>query len=554
MSIKNKDDFTFVITKNKEIIPKNTETYLSDCKRVKLYINGVIYNKNFHDLINDFFNKGISFVNDIEGSFILFLYNTYPSPSLYVITDKVNSKKAFYTIDDKNISISTDIDDLPLKEKDLNLAGIGCYLANGVMHNNITLFKGVKSFKQGSINRLNNGELSEEIYWHFKFNYTKNNHTDENQLCKKLEKLLLDSVKKRMETCENISLLLSGGYDSRGILGVFGEKFDAKNVKCFSYSLNSEPLKKTDSYLARDMARLYNYNFEEIQSYYGDFFKLLKENAFYGKGIANFCGENEVYNILSGYNITDIFVGDHCFVWKNVPLASTEDALEAANVSGKDSIIWLKIFLPRKKYNEIQNSLVKLMNDIKASANNIQNFHDKREFFYLTQYNNNVKMPWREYFTIKAGFVHNPYLDGDILEFITEIPPDKRKNKILFIKTMENLFPDLFRITTASKIENYIYRWHIEICRNKNELINMVYNTESRLDEIIPKKTVVKLINANDSKALYYIFFTNKILNYLRKKNIIFYRLSSFFGINKKFVHPTTLVIRLLVLRIYLSK
>jgi hypothetical protein len=166
-------------------------------------------------------------------------------------------------------------------------------------------------------------------------------------------------------------------------------------------------------------------------------------------------------------------------------------------------------------------------------------------------------MPWRENLTGPAGFVHNPYLDGEILDFMMKVPPKLRRGKSLYLKTITRMHPDLYSIPKA-KSAGYKANWRKELVKNRKLLIDLILETDSRLDELISKEEIIAILNAQCSRVIQLGSFLRRGIKYLRRKNEIADHVFNIFlgpGVCIKggFVYPDILLIRLLLMRIYLS-
>ena len=156
---RNLEEFNFIINEKNVIKLLNESTLVSDCKRVKLFLDGIIYNKNKEDLINGFVSEGVEYVKQLEGSFVIFLIH---GSLFYLLTDKVNSRKAFCVYLDNSWYISNNIDNLPIAQCPISIDGIACYIANGVMLNELTLFQGIKCTKGATVYTFTNEYLSSD--------------------------------------------------------------------------------------------------------------------------------------------------------------------------------------------------------------------------------------------------------------------------------------------------------------------------------------------------------------------------------------------------------
>ena len=559
---KNQEQYFFTIRKDTGLTTKNNPTVSSTCKNINVFLNGIIYNNDKQQLINGFSEFGVDYVKDLEGSFVIFLFLVKEN-QFAILTDKVNSKKAFYVLLDDVWYISNNIDALPKEQCRLSLDGLSCYLANGVMLNNLTLFQEIKSAKRACIHTINNVQISITSYWNYDFNYASNSIAKEKDYQKELESLLVESIKRRYDAESNTAISLSAGYDSRSILGILRKHIKASDVFCFSYAYQDNPKAGSDAAVSKTLAIKCGYAHQTIKSYKGDFIAYLTNNANDGKCLSNLCDELDAWQTVEAYNhISDIFVGDECFGWVDVPLESKQEILDSVSITGSSGITWLGKYISKGTYNEMCQSLAKLCNDILEKVNGITEPHDKKDYLYLDQRLNHVLMPWRENFTSKAGVVHNPYLDGDILEFMKKMPPKFRKNKLLFRNTIGSMLPDLLTIEYATT-QGYEVDWIEELRKNRDSLILHIQVTDSRLDDVISKEEIIHMLkyiyNWSDSLVQKVSIFAIKAYNSLRRNRYFLDKIMRvFFGPrvnqNGRSVSPEKLLLRLLLIRIYLSR
>jgi hypothetical protein len=139
------------------------------------------------------------------------------------------------------------------------------------------------------------------------------------------------------------------------------------------------------------------------------------------------------------------------------------------------------------------------------------------------------------------------------MDFIVTLPPHLRHNKQLYRDTISDMLPDLFTIPFASSA-GYKMDWTREIIKHKKALIKLVQESRSRLDEFILGEDLIRMIkkqNPTRARLKYYIF---KAIRYIRRRSkpadVI---LGKFFGSMHRFVSSDILIIRILLLRIYLS-
>ncbi|MBN1187053.1 MAG: hypothetical protein JXB49_32545 [Bacteroidales bacterium] len=547
-TIRNLEKFTFTINKNGEIDTHGQSTIISDCQNYRLYVDGIIYNSTKDQLISGFILDGIEYVKQLEGNFLIFLHF---GSTFYILTDKLNSRKAFYAYIDDSWYVSNNIDNLPKKKSKLSTDGLACYISNGIMLEDLTLFRDIKCAMRASIHRIKNGILSVENYWQFKFNYANESNITEAAYQKEFERLLINAVKLRYDKDSRTALSLSAGYDARGILGIL-RLIKATNVFCFSYALNDRPRTDSDAYISMQLASKCEYDHEIIKSYKGDLISILNENALEGKVLSNYSDELDAWHYVAEKNeFTDVFAGDMCFGVGGA-LHTMEEVFNRY-VMFSSGTKWLKRYMSKKNYNSIHHSLNMLKSDILKKTDNYEHIQDKKDFFYFDQRIDHVLMPWRENIGGQVGLVHLPYLDGKIIDFVLKLPPHFRNSKSLYKKTISELLPDLFSIPQANPKGFYSANWLKEIAKNKLSLIKLIQESNSRLDEFISKEELMNMIEKLNPKIIEIKALFKKIVNVPRRIKAINKILNYVFGPVYRKVSPGTIIIRLILIRIYLS-
>ncbi len=317
------------------------------------------------------------------------------------------------------------------------------------------------------------------------------------------------------------------------------------------------PGKDTDAALSKELAAHCGYFHQTILSYHGNLLNHLKDNAREGKCLSNFCDELDAWHHLaSAAEFSDVFVGDECFGRIDLKLGSKRDVLASVSITDAVGIRGLKSFISEEIYAQMCTSINKLADDVYDRTREIPDPRTKSDFLYLDQRIDHFMMPWREYFTGQVGFVHDPFLDGAILEFMNRLPVKLRKVKFLYRNTIKEMFPDLFSVRLAAS-SGYRVDWYKELQKHKNELISFVKSTDSRLDEVISKNELLNVIRQHGSWILRLKEYTIRAFNVIGRNTLVDKALSFLIGSRDypkgSLIGSDKLLIRLLMIRIYLS-
>jgi asparagine synthase (glutamine-hydrolysing) len=553
--VRNLERLVFTVLPTNRIETASLHLAARDRPRLAIYLNGIIYNADANQLVAGFTSQGVNYVNQLEGSFVLFVV---AETAFYVLTDKVNSRKAYFIKQGDAWHIACDLDDLPTAACAVSVDALACFISNGVMFNDLTLFQGVSVARRASIHCFRAGRLDVGAYWNYRFTYADYNPVNERAYQEEFGRLLIDAVELRIRTAPKSAVSLSAGYDVRGILGILHDKLKIRDVPCLSYALDNSPSPESDAALSQQLAAICGYRHEIIRSYRGDFIAQLTGNAWQGRCIANFCDELDVWRSLADRaEFSDIIAGDQCFGGVDGNLDSDAAVLDSIGITGTAGLRWLRGRISDESYDAFSGALQRLSSDIMAKANAFEDPHDKKDYLRLDQRINHLILPWREYMLGQVGLVHNPFLDSKILEFVAKLPPRLRKNKIFYRQTISLMFPSLFNLKLASAA-GYKMNWWRELVSNHRQLVELVEATDSRLDSFVSKAEFVDLLKSVAARSTKALTDLSRGVNYVRKRSpvadsAITALAGPRIGQGGRSVPAVQLVIRLLVLRIYLS-
>jgi hypothetical protein len=181
--------------------------------------------------------------------------------------DRYSSIPIYYIIFKDCLYASTKIDSLvnsaPSDFKlEISSLGISTFIKTNTLMDNLTFFNNIKKIPYGCKLVFNKKKKSTKIFKHWNLEINCNNQNDDKNLLNYNE-ILHYSLNKYLEKEKDkkIGLNLSGGYDSRMLLGYLS-KF---NPKIFSYNFTGSPeiniVKKLSKNLELDLEVFQNLNF-----------------------------------------------------------------------------------------------------------------------------------------------------------------------------------------------------------------------------------------------------------------------------------------------------
>jgi hypothetical protein len=216
-----------------------------------------------------------NFISYFKEYYIVYLYDKINSV-FKVFTDANGVNQVFYSFKAEKLIISNLIFHLSkfinvsiVKEKLIEHFTLGYCL------NQKTIFKNIQVFKKNKIYRLINQKFSIQKNNFNKYNGTINRHVSKKALYKKLESNLLP-----LDISDNLILGLTGGKDSRALLGLMLENDVKPKVSSFGAS-NS-----TDVLAAKQISERFNLSFKHVDlCSKSDFDYYSKRIAYFSSGL-----------------------------------------------------------------------------------------------------------------------------------------------------------------------------------------------------------------------------------------------------------------------------
>jgi asparagine synthase (glutamine-hydrolysing) len=555
---------------------ENTVFAKSNDENIILLLSGYIYQddlseyKSIEDyLLNKYSKYKKDFVKHLNGYFCLF-FAQKDSGEVYIATDRLNARKLYKYEKGNKLIFSTEISYLPLNECKISYAGAACYLINSILLNDLTIFDEIKKIERASLHKIVNLNVISEQYWDYKFTNEYENRPVE-ELSEELHELYLKSIKRIIAGKKNIFISLSGGYDSRGIAAML-KNISGSGTKIICVSHNfGEDIKNTDADIARLTAEQLGYEFRLINSYNGDPFHTLKNNAEIGQGISGFCTESDAWeqfnNNIDEYENSIFLTGD-MYDGTYVDFhGNAKRALEKARICEPSFLNDFKQYFSSETYKNMYESWGNEYQKILDKVSPHKNMVNLLDYLYMDQLIPNLYGTQRESFHMPFIETAFPFYDNDILDYIQKITPELRDRKKIHKIILEKYYPETFGIDFPDGGWGNEPAWSDEIINFSGEFIDDINNRLSKLDEIMPPKAIIdSILSLNEGNTNIYKRKTalSKVHKTLKKIIPDYHRLiEKLPGGDEltrkagKFVNPRIThhpLVKILILRLYLSE
>jgi asparagine synthase (glutamine-hydrolysing) len=244
----------------------NGEIYNHSELRPELETRGHTYRSktDSETIIHLYEERGIDFVNDIEGDFGIALWDA-EREELSLYRDRMGVKPLYFYIKNGRVIFASEIKAIlahPAVERDIDERALSDYLTFLTTPEPQTLFKDIQKLPAG--HRLvidRKGEVKIDQYWDAL--PPKNIETrDEAEHIEEILRLLRASIKKRMMSDVPFGVFLSGGVDSSANVALMAELM-GRPVDTFTVGFRDHAY-LNEMEQARRIANIYNTNHHEV--------------------------------------------------------------------------------------------------------------------------------------------------------------------------------------------------------------------------------------------------------------------------------------------------
>lgn len=183
---------------------------------------------------------------------------------LLLARDPLGAKFLYYTNHNGRFIFSSRVDSItgtPQFHKEIDLSALNYFIASRNVPDELCIFKNIKKLLPGGLLKLDlrSGIIETSRYWEPPTLEPENGIEDE--LLEKLEEILVDSLKLRMEGENSLGALLSGGVDSSLVVALMS-RYSSEPVKTFSVGFHED--KYSELPHAKLIANYFNTDHSEV--------------------------------------------------------------------------------------------------------------------------------------------------------------------------------------------------------------------------------------------------------------------------------------------------
>ncbi len=443
-------------------------------------------------LTNRYLQNNIrDFANGLNGSFAAAI--ACPSHgSVTLVTDHTASQAIFTTVFEGRLYFASEVkgllavNDLPVEPDGVSLLS---FLCNGFYCNRRSLVKGVCQMDYATVCHIKDGRVCTWPYWRYRIEPQHTKGWPEQ--VQAFSEILSRSVERRIHGGK-CGILLSGGVDSRGVL-CCAKQPDRLTAVTYTIRTRETRHELGDWAVAERVARMMGMDFKVFKINDAAFMSALRESVYASEGAADFIFENIWDEIKARTGVDYLLIGDECMGWTNGPVRK-DQVLSAIGIKSISQSPKVLDILGRGTQTSLVPEYEEEIERIRRRGS-AEKSNDRVDEMYFDQRLIHYLNPKRRVISRSGMGVRNPWVDLDVLTFISKTPTRYRVGKTLFRKALAFSRPDLFHIPRAREGETVSYRWHM--CEQENDgqtISETIFNGNPWSAELLNEQTVRKLV------------------------------------------------------------
>ncbi|RJP76394.1 MAG: hypothetical protein C4524_10195 [Candidatus Zixiibacteriota bacterium] len=417
---------------------------------LRLYCLGEVFNEEFpsgrrgHALLDAWLKEGPRLLNRLNGSFILAALE--PAAARLTLAGDLTASLPLYLLQHgEYLAFSTELRPLlftPGYSPHVNPAGLAGFLSNGYILEGETLLEGVRVLGPGQWLTADRGRIERRTYWACEFAEPRDGR-EEKALSEEMGRLLLKAVERRTSPDASYTILLSGGYDSRAILGLVRLLHPDIPITTVTWGEdNGRP--DSDVARSRDIARLagtshrfYPLDPTALPEHFREYVLLSEGRT---DAVGNYPAGLEVFHAIRAETQTGMILrGDHCFGLKKFEHSDVE-LLHSLNIHSflrlPFSYRYLRPGLRLQLARVGQEQIGRILRNCPYPG-----LHDRKDYLYYHQRLANYLQPL-SHLKLRAIGLRSPFTDAELVYFMHRLPSPMRLRKALFRRTLRDLLPD----------------------------------------------------------------------------------------------------------------
>ena len=459
-----------------------------------LFFSGEVYNEDFdagdqpRSVLRAYQQEGAGLFARMNGSFALAVWEA-KKHRLTLVVDRVASVPIYFTTHRNLFVFSPNLKPflaLPGFQPKVDPLGVENFLSSGFMINGTTLLSGIRSLRPGEMLVVEGDRIRIERYWHFAFP-AKRDLRDPREIEPEFSRVLHSAVRRQTRNLDSYAVTLSGGYDSRSILYYLNMENGAKPLRTVTWGVD-ERIPDSDAWIGRRLAEHLGTNHTFLTLRGGAFPDFLEDFVRYDEGRTDAVGNYPeglrlFQHLRRELGIRVLIRGNEIFGARG-KVYREKDTMHTAFME--------VLSCYPKSFRYLKPAVYRMLEDL--GRQQMRALHDacpyedpidRKDYFFMTLRCSGYQSPLTQ---LKRQCIEerNPYLDNEVIDYVTRIPAPLKIWKNFFMQTVRNQIPG-FTDVEFSKVVSLVdwdARFHSDQ-RLQNMARRILFESRNGFDELI---------------------------------------------------------------------
>lgn len=189
-------------------------------------------------IIHMYRKHGMDFLKHLNGMFAIALWDR-DLEQLLIARDRMGEKPIYYQYKDDEFIFASELKALvkhPMVTKEISAIGLDKFLTYEYVPAPQTILENIWKVEAGQVIVVKKNSIKKELYWKHPFHELQEGgdlYASQNEVLEKLDELMNDSIRMRLQADVPVGVLLSGGIDS-SLVTAIAAKQSKQKVKSFS--------------------------------------------------------------------------------------------------------------------------------------------------------------------------------------------------------------------------------------------------------------------------------------------------------------------------------
>jgi len=384
-----------------------------------------------------------NFIFRLKGAFNIVIWDENEK-KLIVVNDRYGLRPIYYSQHNNKLYLASEVKAILTcndVSRNIDDSAVASLFFFGFVMGNKTYFESIKLLPPASFLVFKNNEISISNYWDFNFLDRKEGKLQD-YYEERLGNLILQAIERHVNDGLRITVPLSGGLDSRTILGSIRREYYPINTVTFG----TEDM--DDVKIAKRVSDTLGTNHHYLEIVPEDIINSAKRIVNITDGMISFLHSTGNMKLELIRDYTDVCLdGMQPFGSFFTPFAifKTKDKLLIADYLFRPlSTKMAKSLFIGSYYKKIRDYPREIIRSISrkckfTSASSIIDYSIATQYVRrFVNYGNLVKRTHME--------IRSPFFDNVLVDFITNTPPHERRYQYLYARTFSRLFPELSKI------------------------------------------------------------------------------------------------------------